>query len=431
MTSSRFQNFTTVASPWLIAGAAFATRLGFLYYEQHVIAHQVLAQVPFDQEAGNIALALSQGHGFSNLFRQATGATAWLPPVYPSLLSLIFRSFGAFTFASFIAAALLNCLVSASTTFPLFHLAHRIGGRRVALASSCIWVFLPSGILMPTEWIWDTSLSAFLATALAWATIRVAESTNLRAWLSYGLLWAFALLTNPSLGVALPILFAWAVLHTRKQSTFSWRVPALTFALIVICCVPWTARNFSNFHRLIPLRSNFAFELWIGNNNIFDPHAVGGRQRITRFEETRHYAELGETAYLSEKWDLASSFIRQKPALFMNLVGKRVVATWTGTEHPLDDFRSTDSRLVRGVIAVNLLLTLGTFAGIIALGRRRSPNLIPVAAFPILYPVVYYLTHTSLRYRHPIDPLLMLLSVYSAAAIFSVRRRTATVAPPT
>ena len=93
-----------VTSVWFIAAAALGTRLAFIYDQQRKIPHQILATVPFEQETGNIAFALSQGTGFSNLFRQNTGPTAWLPPVYPFVLSLIFRLLGAFTIRSFLTA---------------------------------------------------------------------------------------------------------------------------------------------------------------------------------------------------------------------------------------------------------------------------------------------------------------------------------------
>src|SRR5262249_27936243 len=140
-----------------------------------------------------------------------------------------------------------------------------------------------------------------------------------------------------------------------------------------------------------------------------------GVQRITRYEETRRYAQLGETGYLDEKARLARSFIQDNPGLFRRLVGRRIVQTWLGTEHPYDDFRRTDSSLARTVFVVNLLLSAGTLAGISLLAWKRPAPTVPLIVFPLLYPVIYYVTHTSLRYRHPIDPLLVLLTVYAAA----------------
>jgi hypothetical protein len=404
-----------IYSVWFIAAAAFATRLAFIYHQQSVIPHQVLAAVPFNQEAANTAFALSQGQGFSNLFRQQTGPTAWLAPVYPFLLSLIFRLFGAFTFSSFIAAACMSAVFSAAATFPLFHIAQKISGRSSAVVVAWLWVFLPAGILIPSEWIWDTSLSVLLVVTILWLTFRISESAKLSLWLSYALLWAVALLTNPSIGVALPFLLLWAAYRARDRVRLSAKIPALTFALILLWCLPWTIRNYTAFHRVIPIRSSLPFELWIGNNDLFDPHAAGGPQRITRFEEIRRYSQLGENNYLAEKSQLASSFIRQKPVLVLQLTARRIIATWTGTEHPFTDFLATNSPLVRTVFICNFILTFGTLLGIWFLSRAKNPFAFPVTVFPALYPIIFYFTHTSLRYRHPIDPILLLLTVLAVA----------------
>lgn len=414
-----------LTSVCFIAAAALGTRVAFILNQQRKIPHQILATVPFEQETGNIAFALSQGKGFGNLFRQNTGLTAWLPPVYPFLLSLIFRIFGAFTVRSFFVAVLLNALFSAAATFPLYHLARQVASRTVAIATAWLWVFLPAGIMMPFEWIWDTSLSVLLATTLLWMTFHISNSASPKRWLAYGLLWAIVLLTNPSLGIALPFFLIWAALRARNLVQLCWRIPAIAFALILLCGLPWTIRNYSAFHRFIPIRSSLPFELWIGNNDIFDPHAINGIQRITRFEETRYYAQLGENAYLTEKRARAANFILQNPALFLQLTGRRIIATWIGTEHPFSDFLHANSLLIRTILLCNFLLTLGTVAGALLVARSKNPFAAPLAVFPMLHPLVYYVTHTSLRYRHPIDPILIFFTVVAVAVSCSKKYRTA------
>jgi hypothetical protein len=405
-----------LTSVWFIAFAALTARLLFAWDQQSKIPHTALATVPFDQETGNIALSLSQGHGYANLFRRDTGPTAWLAPVYPFLLFLVFRFFGAMTVASFFVAVLLNALFSAAATFPLYAIARRTAGIPVAAGTAWAWVLLPAGVLMPFEWIWDTSLSVLLAATLVWLTMRVAESPKRSLWIAYGLFWAFALLTNPALGIGLPFLFAWATVRAGFVAGRTWTAPLISLGLIILCCLPWTLRNYHHFHRFIPIRSSLPFELWIGNNDIFDQHAVGCIQRITRYEETRRYAQLGESAYLDEKSRLAFSFIAEKPALFARLIGRRVIATWFGTEHPYDDFKRADSWLVRAILVINFLLIAGTLAGIVLMLVRRHPLAVPLIVFPILFPVLYYLTHTSLRYRHPVDPFLLLLTIFTMAS---------------
>jgi MFS family permease len=418
MTTTKSRLLVLLTSVWLIATAAFATRVAFAWDQQRKIPHQALATVPFDQETGNIALALSQGNGFANLFRKPTGPTAWLAPAYPVLLFVVFRVFGAMTVAGFFGAVLLNALFSAAATFPLFAVARRVGGLGIATATGWAWVFLPAGVLMPFEWIWDTSLSVLLVVGLVWLTLRVSESAGASEWIAYGLLWALALLTNPAIGAGLPFLLGWAVARAPRSAHVSGARPVLAVAVIILCCLPWTVRNYRQFHRVIPVRSSLPFELWIGNNDIFDPHAVHGIQRITRYEETHRYSELGESGYLREKREKALAFIRQNPALFLRLTLRRIVATWAGSEHPYDDFLQTDLTLARVVLVLNLVLMLGAIAGGVLLFLRRNVLAFPVAVFPVFYPLIYYVTHTSLRYRHPIDPLLVLLTVFAVACCF-------------
>src|SRR5262249_43906206 len=99
----------------------------------------------------------------------------------------------------------------------------------------------------------------------------------------------------------------------------------------------------------------------------------------------------------------------------LRLTLRRVLATWSGSEHPYDDFVRTDSWLARATLLINLLLTIGTVAGVLLLFLRNHPFAFPIAVFPVFVPLIYYATHTSLRYRHPIDPLLILLTVYAIA----------------
>jgi hypothetical protein len=166
------------------------------------------------------------------------------------------------------------------------------------------------------------------------------------------------------------------------------------------------------------LRSSLPFELWIGNNEIFDEHSAHAPARITRYEEVRRYGQLGETAYLQEKWNEAWKFIRAHPGLEARLCAKRFVAIWTGLETPIEGFLHAESLLVRVVLICNALAAIGALLGIAVLYRRKNEFAFPVAAFPIVFPCVYYITHASLRYRHAIDPIVLLLTVIAANAVF-------------
>jgi hypothetical protein len=410
----------TFVAPRVICGVALVARLSFIATQCLKIPQEVLAAVPFQQETGNIAYALVRGHGFADVFRADTGATAWLAPVYPLLLAGVFKIFGAFTFPAFLTIASLNAMFSAAACVPIFLATRRIAGVSVGSLAAWLWAVFPNAIVMPFEWVWDTSLSALLTATLLWATLELGSgdrSPRWRDWSLYGLLWGFALMTNPSLGSVLPFLLAWLIYRSYKFGRFRWFQPALVLGIVLLCCAPWTIRNYKQFGRFIPIRSNFPFELWLGNNDVYDLHSPHTRTRITRYEEARMYAQVGEAAFMEEKWAKATSFIVTHPALEAQLVGSRFVATWTGLENPIQGLQSGPN-LVRWALLCNFAVPLGALVATLVLAIRGSEFLIPLVAFPVVFPILYYVTHTSLRYRHPVDPVLILLTALTLQCLW-------------
>jgi len=262
--------------------------------------------------------------------------------------------------------------------------------------------------------VWDTSLAALLGASILWATIELAESQRWRDWCMYGLLWGFTLMTNPSLGSLLPFLLGWAAYRAdrvnqgRRGTEFHAKKPALAAASIaILCCLPWTIRNYIVFHRLVPLRSNLPLELYIGNNENYAPRATWP-PRITKERELVRYFHMGEIAFMEEEKRKALAFMRAYPREEVRLIADRFVAFWTGLVNPWQAFLSADS-LVRVLLLCSTFSALGALLGVAALLWKRSPYLSPLAAYPVVFPWLYYLTHSNLRYRHPIDPVVLLL----------------------
>jgi 4-amino-4-deoxy-L-arabinose transferase-like glycosyltransferase len=403
----------------LIVLVALGARMGFAWSQARKMPAQALGVVPFQNEAGNIAYALAAGKGFSNVFRMDTGPTAWLAPVYPIILGAVFRLCGVFTPAAFFAAVMFNILCSAAMCVPVFLIGRRVWSVGVGAGAAWLWAVFPNGILIPFEWIWDTSLAAFLAAAILWATLELADSEKWSDWCAYGVLWGLALLTNPAIGVLLPFLLGWAAIRGRGKFKQRRQQAALAAAVTVLCCLPWSIRNYAAFHRWIPLRSNLPYELWSGNNDVFDPDARSGRRVMTRMEEVQRYAAVGEVAFMDEKKTLAWDFIRSHGGLEARLTWRRFLNFWVGSDAPLKNFVQTDSWLIRVILAANVLTACGAFLGIFALcWKTRSIGMaFPVAIYPVVFPLLYYVTHAQLRLRHPIDPAVMVLTAVAVAGV--------------
>jgi Dolichyl-phosphate-mannose-protein mannosyltransferase len=403
----------------LIMVVALGARAGFAWNEGRHLPATVRATVPFFQETGNVARSLAAGKGFSDLFRQGTGPTAWLSPVYPLLLAGVFRVFGIFTAGPFTAAVALNIVFSAAVCLPIFHAGRKMCGVGVGASAAWLWAIFPNAIIIPFEWIWDTCLTSLLAALIFWFTLKLAETQQARDWFLYGLLWGLALMTNPALASLLPFLLGWAAWQLIRVRQGLRRVPALVaLALLTTasCCTPWTVRNYLTFHRLVPLRSNFPFALWLAHNRVWDPRS-SWTARVTAYEQDALYKRLGENAFMQEKWTRALTFIRTHPQLEVDLFARRFVDFWAGIDSPVEHFMKAEAAGDQIVLVANSLIALGTAGGLVVIWIKRRDYAFLLSPFPVVFPWVYYATQPFLRYRLPIDPILMLLIALAASAL--------------
>ncbi|HVW84280.1 MAG TPA: glycosyltransferase family 39 protein [Bryobacteraceae bacterium] len=395
--------------------------LRLVFASNYVSSHpaRALATIPFLFEPGNIAYSLATGHGFASPFRVDTGPTAWMTPVYPLLLAGIFRLFGTYTIQAFLAAIGLNILFSTATCVPLWFAGKRLGA---PVAAPLLWALFPNAILLPYESLWDASLSALLAATILWATLAVAESDRLRDWIGCGLLWGLALMTNAALVALLPFQLGWAAWRHRRAK------PLVAAAAIVLCCLPWTIRNYRVFHAFVPLRSVAGLALWLGNNDDAGTLTPGRLHPISNQAERDKYVAMGEIDYMREKQSLAVHYLFTHPATEARLIAERFVAIWSGgSAHLIRDFRNARTVRFYVVVLCNLIAALGALTGIVLLWREHSPYAFPLTAFPLIFPLAYYLTLAPPRYRHPIDPALLLLTAIAITHLPNYRKRPSPV----
>jgi hypothetical protein len=417
--------FTSI---WSIVAVALVLRVWFAWNYIHIRPEHALGVIPFLSEPGNIAHSLATGRGFGSPFLLDTGPTAWMAPVYPAILAGIFYFFGVFTYHSFLAAVAFNIVCASLTCLPIFRVGTAIGGVGVGAGAAWLWAVFPNAILIPVESMWDACLSALLLALILWATLKLAETRSTQAWLRYGLLWGFALMTNPTMGAMLPILLVWAGLRLPSRCVVSaewgWSKlewigkPALSLGVALLCCTPWTIRNYEVFHTLIPLRSAMGLSLWLGNNDGAEQRTVGSMHPIGSSAERDKYVELGEPAYMQLKKDEAIRFIVSHSGRAMRFAVDRFISFWSGgTAHPLDDFIQKQSSWFRYVLLFNIAAGIGSMTGIVVLARRHDLHALPLALVPIVFPCVYYLTVATPRYRLPVDPAVLLLTAIAISAL--------------
>lgn len=385
-------------SPWVLFVVAFILRV--------IVGWQLssarAAYFYKENEQARIAWAMVSGYGFSSPWPQTPLApTAQQPPVYPWLLAGIFRIGGAYSLPSLRAAIVLNAAFSALTAVVLYRYGRRRFGDLAALTAAWVWACWIYEIVVSLR-VWESSLSALLLAGSIWLLWRVRSAEHALPWLAFGGLAAIAALTNTTLLAVFVGFWIWLWFARARQSRdLSMRWLA-SIAVCLVLLLPWTIRNYLTFHRLIPVRDNLGMELWIGNHEgvtyLYDFR--GGFPLIDPSE----YNRLGELAFMEAKRKVALTFIRQHPRDFLRLSRQRALEFWL---------------VPRG--SVWWVASLIAWVGLaLALWRKRF-DAVPEAIVLTLYPLIYYVTHTWSTYRHPIEPVVILMACYAAAEL--TRRR--------
>jgi 4-amino-4-deoxy-L-arabinose transferase-like glycosyltransferase len=397
-------------SPGAMIVVALALRLilmTFVYPQQLSLDRD---HFDFGSEMGRIARSIVTGQGFSNPYPEPTGPTALVAPVYPFLLAGVFKVFGIYTTASAFAILTLNDLFSAFTCLPVFLIARRIFGLRVAVWSGWVWVFFPWSVALGNLWVWDITLVTLLLTLLLLATLRLESPASYGAWVGYGLLWALAGLTNPAALSTLPFLGAWIWWRHKKRGGNCTGQAAVASLVFLVLMAPWLVRNYRVFGEFIPVRDGFGMEFLVGNNDDSSVPAAEKMLPADNHIELEKVQQVGEAAYMAEKNEAAKAFVARHPLRFMGLTLRRIVFTWTN----MWDFHVTWAPDEFGLpnILTTSLFSLLAFFGLFRAIREDRIGAIPLAIMLLCFPAVYYLTHPHLRYRHPIDPEVVICAVY-------------------
>ncbi len=366
-------------------------------------------------EVGRIARSLVEGQGFGNPLFGDTGPTAWLTPVFPVFVAGIFKLFGIYTKASLFVILSSDCLFGALTCIPVCLIARERFGVRTARVAGWIWAFFPYSIYFSADFIWPTTLATLLLAFAFFLVLRLEGSGSAWDWTWFGAAAGMAALTDPIVMSVLPVLGAW-MCYRRWRLGARWLWPATVAVLAVMALVgPWTVRNYRVFHKLIPLRGNFGFELYCGNNKDGWHWGPPGYHPSDNEAEWREFEELGEAGYVAEKGREGREYIEAHPGQYALATVRRIVYIWTGywslerrylAEEPFDP--------------ANILFCTGfTVMGFLGLWRawREDPSrAMPFLLVFLFFPVVYYLTHPEDYHRRPIDPLMVALGAYAFTA---------------
>jgi 4-amino-4-deoxy-L-arabinose transferase-like glycosyltransferase len=385
---------------------AAALYLGNTVAELPGIADQISYQ--------DLAVRLLGGHGF-------THDRFWWPWVRPgeptahwSYLYILYLA-GVYALAGVqpIAARLVQAaLAGVLQPWLAYRLGSRIFGRRTGLVAAGITAiyiyFVYYAAALMTEVFYITAILSGFEIAFILADGQPAPRRG-RLALGLGLSLGAALLLRQVYLLFVPFLFGWLLWAGGRSQL---RNVLTAGAVMTACILPATLFNYTQFGRFVLLNTNAGFAFFWGNHPVYGDTFVSilpgkGAYQSLIPEELRG---LDEAALDQELLRRGIGFITSDPRRYLMLCLTRIPAYF-------EFWYARDSGLVSnlarmGSFGVFLPFMIGGLA--VAFPRRWREPAALLVMFALVYTGIHILTWGLVRYRLPVDAVLIL---FAAAAL--------------
>jgi 4-amino-4-deoxy-L-arabinose transferase-like glycosyltransferase len=361
----------------------------------------------FGWEMGRIGRSLALGQGFSNPYEGNTGPTAWEPPLYPFLIGGVFKLFGVYSRASAWVLLSINSLFATLTCIPVFLLARKTFGEGIARCSAYAWGLNPYVWYWSIHWIWDTTFTPFILACIFLLALELQEWPGWQGWAIFGALYGIGALANPTMLAFLPFcgLWIWRQRYRRGLNSLGGVVIASVFFWLALS--PWLVRNYEVFGRFVFIRDDFGLQFRLGNWKGADGMLMAYLQPNLNRGELEKFQSMGELAYAEACKREAFAWVRDNPGRFLVISLKRFFYYWNGVPRETNSLSPVDFR-TSAFLATSVLALWGLVRAV----RQKRLGAWLFAGLVLTYPTVYYFVFPHARYRHAIEPELVILIVF-------------------
>jgi 4-amino-4-deoxy-L-arabinose transferase-like glycosyltransferase len=258
------------------------------------------------------------------------------------------------------------------------------------------------------------ALFIFLLVLAIWCLYRWAAAHDRRWLIAYAVAAAAATYTKATL-TWLPVLLPALLLVRPAAWRQMVRAAALAALVYALCLAPWWIRNARLFGEPVWFTTSASSNLYLGNNRA---NARAGnewdRDAETPFVDS--IAGLPEVERDRRYRARAIAYVRAEPLEFVRNAGRKLVRFWNVVPNH-ESFR-------HGAYQWAIALSYGPALVLAVTGawlyRRRWRRLLPIYALMGYFTFVHVVTISSLRYRLPLEPFLIILA---AGALAFLSRR--------
>ena len=360
-------------------------------------------------ETLNIASNLADHGVFAGAYGNS-GPSAHSAPLYPLLLSVLYRVFETDQLGRVLIATIFSTALTSLQfgLLPVLAKAARIP-MRVGIMAGTLGAMLPVSHWVQTKGVFEYALSALAVLVFSVVVTRCwARQDFSHKWAVWcGVASGAMLLTVPPFAPAMVVLGIVGYFVARPAARRNFvRFTAIQFCLAAALLLTWTVRNYIVLGSPIWARSNTGLELYLSNNDrasaFWDGKLINSlHPRLIPSEEAR-VRTLGEVKYNREKMHEAGTWIRNHPQRFRLLTVERLFFFW------FPKMVSSAQTLV------NVLITVFAFWGFARFWRTRAAASRFFGTLAISYALPLCVFQTSERLRAPIDWSFYFFAAYLA-----------------
>jgi hypothetical protein len=185
----------------------------------------------------------------------------------------------------------------------------------------------------------------------------------------------------------------------------AWVLLCVAFVVVM---APWVVRNARVMHAFVPTRSNMGVELYESTLERNDSFPWGATMPLWAGDpEFKQWVRMGEVPFERMRQKQAMERIRARPGVFARHAMDRFFFYWDDTPHFTDRLVAEYFRRLQYAFA-----SLCGLMGLALMLRRRVGGAGLFALCFLLVPLPYYLVTVQARFRHPLEPLIVILGVY-------------------
>lgn len=313
-------------------------------------------------------------------------------------------------------ARLITALLGTGVVWMMYLLARRLFGERIALITAAIGAVYTYLIFYGATLVTETPFMFALLVAIYMA-YEVADDPVPWKWCALGVGLALTILFRMAVVFYVPVLTAWVLMRRRKWDYWAL-APIVIIALFVL---PFTLRNYRLWGEFALLETQFGHVFWNGNH----PGHEGNFHPFRTFPIPDDVLALHNDVKITKKLlAMGIQNIQEHPKYFVTLTLTRLrefFMFWPTSES------GTFANALR-VLSFGIMWPFAV-AGLY-ISRHQWRELTPIYLFALIHTGVYSVTWTMVRYRIPLDAVLIpFAAVALNALVAKFMKRSAAAAP--